>query len=45
MNYVDCVIMCIYAWLNTELFYEHICALSLTAHDSRFLINKEQCPT
>ena len=44
MNYVDCVIMCIYVWLNTKLFYEHIYALSLTANEPRFRINKEHCP-
>ena len=50
MNYVDCVIMCIYVWLKTallhnKLVYKHIYGLSLTANESRFCINKEHCPT
>ena len=45
MNYVDCVVMCIHVWLNTNLFYKRIYALSLTTNESRFLINKEHCPT
>ena len=41
---MDSVIMCIYVWLNTKLFYKRIYALPLTANESRFLINKEHGP-
>ena len=37
MNYVDCVIMCIYVWLNTKLLYKRIymlCHLQQMSHDS-----------